>query len=196
MSNITVTEQGFIDYLEKLVNQNDRGAIANLRRGLGKPPGAVPQMDRYILKFLSEDTLEQEEPYYLVASLFALWHQGRDKAETAEGNLGRSLRELVEREKDPHKKDNLEKSIERRLVALLNSHRDDLPHHLRQILGLLRAKDVPVNWGRLLSDVKHWESDNRWVQKQWARGFWMLPHPDSQEGTIAAGKTMSQTDTY
>jgi len=174
MSKITSREQGFIAYLESLVNNKDRGAIANLRRGLGKSPGTVPQMDRYVLKFLPEDTeLGQEEPYYLVASLFAFWHQGRDSPESTEGNLARSLRALVEQEQDSNKRDNLEKSTEKRLVALLNCHRDDLPEHLRQIVSLLQSKDAPVDWAQLLSDIKHWERDDRPVQKAWARGFWI-----------------------
>lgn len=175
MNGTLSTEQEFIKYLESLVNNKDRGAIANLRRGLGKPPGSVPQMDRYVLKFVSEDSrVEQEEPYYLVAALFGFWHQGKDKViSDPPPNLGSSLRSLVNSEAGSGNRDEVEKRIEKRLVALLNCHRDDLPEHLRQIVSLLKSKDVPINWAQLLSDIKHWEWDDRTVQKAWARAFWI-----------------------
>ncbi|MFC1982978.1 hypothetical protein ACFLV5_04280 [Chloroflexota bacterium] len=37
----------FISRLEKLVSDKDRGALATLRRGLGKPTGTAREMDRY-----------------------------------------------------------------------------------------------------------------------------------------------------
>ena len=175
MNEIASTDQRFIDYLESLVNNKDRGAIANLRRGLGKPPGTVPQMDRYVLKFFSEeDKVERMWLYYLVASLFAFWYQGKDEViSDPPANLGYSLRVLVDREATADNRNEIEDRIEKRLVALLNCHRDDLPQHLRQIVSLLKARDVPVNWRQLLSDIKHWERDDRRVQKEWAKSFWV-----------------------
>ena len=195
MSKLTSREQGFIEYLENLVSNRDRGAIANLRRGLRKSPGTIPQMDRHVLKFLPEDIGErQEEPYYLVASLFALWHQGRDSTESAAGNLGRSLRVLVEQEGDPNRRDNIEKGIEKRLVALLNCHRDDLPEHLRQIISLLKSNEVSVDWAQLLSDIKYWDRDDRPVQKAWARGFWIGSRQREEKEATHAEISSSETD--
>jgi CRISPR system Cascade subunit CasB len=152
-------------------------------------------MDRYVLKFLPEDTgVGQEEPYYLVASLFAFWHQGQDGAESTEGNLGRSLRTLVEQEEDPNRRRKLEKSTEKRLIALLNCHRDDLPEHLRQIVSLLKAKEVPLDWAQLLSDIKHWERDDRPVQKAWARGFWIGSRQREPEEAAHAEVSASKAD--
>jgi CRISPR type I-E-associated protein CasB/Cse2 len=120
--------------------------MANLRHGLGKSPGTVFGMDRYILSKIPENVDSQQEgAYYLVSSLFAFWHEGKDKAETIEGNLGQSLRAFVNQENDSGKKENLEKSIEKRLNALLNSHYDELPEYLRRIIALLKSKDIPVN---------------------------------------------------
>ena len=63
-------------------------------------------------------------------------------------------------------------SLEKRFVALLNCHGDDLPNHLRQAVSLLKAKDVAVNWHQLLRDVLYWDHEARFVQQQWAREFW------------------------
>lgn len=195
MSKITSGEQEFIEYLENLVSNRDRGAIANLRRGLRKPPGTVPQTDRYVLKFLPEDTrVGQEEPYYLVASLFAFWHQGRDSPENAEGNLGRSARVMVDQEKDLNRRDSLEKSTEKRLVTLLNCHRDDLPEHLRQIVSLLKSRDVSVDWVQLLADIKDWQRDDRTVQRAWARGFWIGSRQREEKEVAHAEPSSSEAD--
>lgn len=178
MSLPTETASQFIGYLRWLLEESEdgRGAMANLRRGLGKQAATAYEMDRYILPRLPEGaTTKQEAAYYLVASLFAYWHQGRDKPESTAGNLGSSLRALVEQEKDHQKKENLEKSTEKRLNTLLNAHADDLPRHLRHIVGLLRSKDVPLNWAQLLHDVQNWDAESRSVQHKWARGFWIVP---------------------
>ncbi len=181
-------EYRFVGHLKALLENPDRGqaraAMAHLRRGLGKPPGTVYEMDRYVLERLPEGAYPfDEERYYLVASLFAFWHQGKDRAESfvggwySERNIGRSLRTLVD--KDPQNKESLEKSTEKRLQALLNSHREDLPDHLRRMVALLKAKDVPVNWAQLLHDLRYWEAETRSVQHAWSKGFWVQPGPES-----------------
>lgn len=177
MSEPSNKETNFTDeWLAKLVP--DRGAIAAMHRGLGKPPGIVHQMDRYILPFVFG---ESEEPYYLVAALFAAWHQGKEKVVNADSNLGRSLRTMVNLELD---RKEAEKRIEKRLIALLNCQRDDLPVHLRQIVSLLRSKEVPINWAQLLHDIKGWNWEDRGVQRSWARGFWSMTNTDTDNKDI------------
>lgn len=189
MSKPNDHEQGFIRILESLVIDRDRGTLATLRRGLGKPPGTVHQMDRCVLPFFSEDVhFGQVEPYYLVASLFGLWCQGQEQLHPFEGNLGASLRALGDKEGGD--REEAEKRIEKRLVALLNCHRDDLPEHLRHTVNLLKSKDVPVNWAQLLHDIKGWDWESRSVQRDWARSFWAK----SRETVEAATTPTEDTD--
>lgn len=190
-------EYSFIGRLKALLENPDRSqaraAMAHLRRGLGKPAGIAYEMDKYVLGLLPADaSRRQEEVYYLVAALFAFWHQGRDKAEGLKGdrnterNPGRSLRLLVNRE-EPGARDNLEKSIEKRLNALLNSHREDVGEHLRRTTALLKSKDVPLNWMQLLHDLQFWDTESRSVQHAWARGFWARSKEDQAETTGVSG---------
>ena len=175
MSTIVFQEHKFIGHLEKLVKEQDRGALASLRHGLGKAPGSVREMDRHVLPYLPPDTGEKQEyAYYQVGALFAFWHQGKDSvARNPTENIGASLRALVDKEVvDGGDRDDAEKRVEKRLVALLNCHPDDLPEHLRHVTSLLKAKDIPVNWLQLLNDVKNWQRESRDVQRQWARQFW------------------------
>jgi len=175
MNTTLAKEHPFISHLVNLVREKDRGALAALRRGLGKPPGSAREMDRYVLRELPAVATEtQENAYYLVGALFAYWHQGKDDVtEKVPANLGESLRWLVVHEaSETGRWEDAEKRIEKRLVALLNCHRDDLPAHLRHTIGLLKSKDVPVAWTRLLWDVQNWQNESRKVQRDWARKFW------------------------
>jgi len=155
-------EHYFIIYLKSLVEKDDRGALASLRRGLGQKPGAAPEMYRYVIPHLPKNLSEwQEESYYLIAALFASHPLSTDK-----GNLGDHLAKI-------RTKDN-ETALERRFTALLSAHLDDLPDYLRQTISLLKSKEIPVNWNQMLNDLQWWshpEYGDR-VRKRWATAFW------------------------
>lgn len=158
----------FISYLKDLVD--DRAALAALRRGLGRPPGAAPQMHRYVIPRLPAGLYpRQEEAYYLIAALFGLHPD-----DTATGNLGRSFAQARDR-------DGNAEAIERRFSALLAAHPDDLPFQLRQAIQFLRAQEISVNWSQLLRDVLNWDNPRRSVQRSWAHGFWERPTKSEQE---------------
>ena len=154
-------EDRLITYLKSLEKRQDRAALANLRRGLGKPPKTAMEMFPYLGQFLSYETkTHYENAVFIVAALFAYYPDAPGNVK----NLGASLR---------HLKDD-SGSIEKRFVALLNSDEEDLPRHLRQIIGLLKAREVAVNWQQLLFDVQHWKNENlkESVQYLWAKEFW------------------------
>ena len=151
----------FVAYLESLQNQGNRGALAALRRGVGSPPGTVVEMYPQILPWVPSSKWV-EEPAYIVGSLFALHPEPGGK-----GNIGTAFAMV----KEPSE------SLGKRFVALLNCHRDDLPNHLRQAVSLLKAKDVPIDWRRLLKDILSWDHESRFVQQQWAREFWQSKPP-------------------
>jgi CRISPR type I-E-associated protein CasB/Cse2 len=175
MTTAMTAHHKFIAHLERFVREKDRGALATLRRGLGKIPGAVREMDRYVLPALpTEVTGRQEDAFYLIGMLFACWYQGRDNiVENPPANLGESLRLLVNHEAaETGNREDAEKRVEKRLVALLNCHRDDLSEHLRYIIRLFKSNDIPVHWTQLLWDIQGWQQENRNVQRKWARYFW------------------------
>ncbi|MDD4924273.1 MAG: type I-E CRISPR-associated protein Cse2/CasB [Dehalococcoidales bacterium] len=187
-------EEKFIAFLEKMVS--DKAAMADLRRGLGKSVGTTFEMDRYILPFISENTYKhKEKAYYIVASLFALWHHGKDSlVENAQTNLGRSLWSMVKKAADEDmsnrkyedKWKDAEKKIEKRLLALLNCNKDDLPYHLRHTINLLKAKDIPINWLQLFLDIENWNADDRRVQHNWSKGFWGYTKPTETRGNLSS----------
>ncbi len=171
--------QPFVEYLQKLKGDEQRGrtALAALRRGLGQPPGQAPEMFRYVTPFIPTDAgVWQEECYFLIASLFGLHPES-----TEIGNMGDHYSRLRQSADDA--------AVERRFMALLAAHPDDLDTYLRQAVSLLKSKDVPVNWSQLLWDVLAWNDPDRRlrVTKAWARAFWKgpseedVPLPDAAE---------------
>lgn len=166
-------EHPFVTYLETLAD--DRAALAALRRGLGQPPGTVPDMFPYVIRRMPDTVYSgswEENAYYLVAALFAL-HP--DKGSGI--NLGAHFAQTL----DPNPDHN--SAVERRFTALLTAHPDDLPFYLRQAISFLKSKEVPVNWHQLMWDVRDWghpDRQNR-VQKWWANQFWRSQKKEESE---------------
>src|SRR5688500_11034583 len=133
-------DERFIEALVVLYEQEDRAALAALRRGLGNPPGETMEMYPYVAPFTQGMTRKQEDAYYLIAALFGLypgesWTSSESRLRT---NLGASLQWFAN--------ESSSESVERRFVSLLNAHADDLSEHLRQTISLLKSKDIPVDW--------------------------------------------------
>ena len=150
----------FVAYLHSLAQREERGALAALRRGLGEPPGTVAAMYPYVVPWLpAEPGRWRETAYYIVAALFA-----SHPAPGGTGNLGTAFRRACAGEED--------EATERRFTVLLAAHADDLPGHLRQAVGLLRSREIPIEWSQLMADIQRWDHPARIVQKEWARAFW------------------------
>lgn len=157
----TPYEHPFVNHLLLHV-ANDRAARAALRRTLGRMPGEAPEAFRYVVPWLPDPCSERVESiYYLVAGLFA-YHPKH----TSEGNMGAHLRKLAGDD------DSVKERIERRLVAVMRAHPHDLPDHLRRLVGILKAKEIPINWHSLMGDLLNWDHEERYAQKHWANSFW------------------------
>lgn len=154
----------FVEYLEKLEAGQDRSALAALRRSLGKSPEYPAGSHRHVL-WINPHSWE-EPHYYLVAGLFALhpanWR--KEEGDKQLSNLGASFAWLKEKADSD--------SIEKRFIALLDCHEDDMAEHLRHAVSLLRSKEIPIDWAQLLRDLRSWSHEDRRVQRRWARAFW------------------------
>lgn len=180
-------ERQFVNYLRTLGDERspDRAALASLRRGLRGRPSTTAELHRYVARWIPEEMSQREaDAYYLVAALYAShpvnWET--DPGRYWRSNFGASFRRLRTDEGE---------SAERRFVALLNSHRDDLPYHLRHAVSLLRSHDIPIDWAQLLRDIKSWGHPDRYVQTQWARSFW-APLRENGDGEETADDAMTE----
>lgn len=180
-------EARFIGYLASLAPRDQekdrresehRAALATLRRGLGQPAGTVIEMYRYLGSYLPANARQGEEnAYFLVAALFAFHPQHWPHSEGAPpNNLGVSFRLL-------HQAEGATDSLEKRFTALLNASREDLEHHLRHAISLLRAKEIPVNYLQLLRDIQQWTDEERRIQRRWAGAYWGSSESADQETT-------------
>lgn len=149
-------ENSFIRNLELLRERKDRGAMAKMKRGLGKMLGDV-EMYPYVVPFLPTDKSEHHY-YFLIASLFAL-----HPSPPAEKNLsmGAVFSQFVSSD-----------SMEKRFKALLNADGEDLHYHLRQAISLAKSKNIPVDYNRLFRDLSNWTHPERFVQLDWAKDYW------------------------
>ena len=159
----------FITYLTGLVADNNREALAVLRRGLSYPPGEDVEMYRYVARFVpeAERGRDREKIYYLVAALFAF-----HPLPTTGGNFGNHMALAASRASDPA-------STERRFTVLLNANILDLADYLRQAVSFLKSREIPIpiNWEALFEDLKHWDSPGKPIQRHWANAFWAYQKP-------------------
>ena len=150
-----------VEHLEALRAKDDRGALAALRRGLGRVPGEVASMYRHVVPWLPRELDPWgEHAHYLIAALFAMHPES--------GGTGRSLGRAMAMLRAAGGSE----SVERRFVALLDAHPEDLGEHLRHAVSLLRSKDIALDWHLLLRDVRSWTHLDGWVQRTWASDFW------------------------
>lgn len=165
----------FVSYLEDLRERADRGALAAMRRWLARSAGDRVEAMRVVQPQLAmNDGRTRENVTHLIAALFAL-----HDLPGGVGNMGDHFRKLcTEGEPRPP-------NVENRFMALLASDADDFDVALRQAVMLLKSKDVPVNWHRLIGDAMAWkgyDDDRRErVRSRWAQHFWRSPAPATAE---------------
>jgi CRISPR system Cascade subunit CasB len=115
-----------------------------------------------------------EENCFLIATLFPIGtRRDRDPPANPPHNFGASLnmvrQELLRRE--PKREPDRPISLDQRVAALLNTDREQLPFRLRQMVSLLAAHKIAINWRQLLRDVQRWEVEPRRVQRHWADAY-------------------------
>lgn len=176
----------YIDRLDEVVRRGDRARLAALRQLVAPPARWGPDVYATAMALLPPVVVDYEEDLWLfVAGLHALWHRGRSTPAPHSGStLGSSVRTLGRR-----KGLELAPAVERRFSVLLTSSDERLHHHLRQAVTQLAGEGIGVDFVRLLSDLRHWDHPDRYVQRRWAREFWQprasaeQQEPDQEEGT-------------
>jgi len=160
----------FIDYLSRLHAQ-DRGAMAVLRRSLAFAPGSWPPSYPYIERFVAADWHAHDAKrlaLYAVAGLFARHPQ------MSEHSLAYALGIVMHKRESP--------SIEQRFITLLGADANNIVHYLRQIISLLAAEAIGLNYVRLLDDLQRWmdpQSNPDSLRQHWARDFYRALTPIS-----------------
>lgn len=149
-------------FIEQL-SQLEPGERARLKRNAGNTLSQSHRVHSLFFRLLPYGLPRSHEPwYFLVATLYPLAEPG------SRGTLGDALRQA--RVKHPER----EKGFDRRFEVLLDADEAQLPFRLRQIIQLLDAAEVSVNWRTLLQDLTHWNHSSRYVQEKWARAYYAV----------------------
>jgi CRISPR system Cascade subunit CasB len=175
--------QKFVSHLDAL-SKAQPGAMATLRRSLGFDPGAYPPVYPYVERFVAADRHDQDPQrlaLYLLAGLYAL-HPKQDEWHNLGGSLALSMRIRDQKQGG---------SIESRFIALLGTDANSLPAHLRQVVSLLAADDLGLNYVALLDDLRFY-LNNRLnpdvrdrIRQRWARDFYReLAHSNIQTSSV------------
>ncbi|MBT9168307.1 MAG: CRISPR-associated protein Cse2 [Syntrophomonadaceae bacterium] len=151
-------QKAFVGYLLNLAKegQEDRGALADLRSGLGREPGEMARVHKHVVPYLPEKRYN-DRWYYVTATLFGSFPKHQSNR-----SLGTAFKPLRTESE----------SMEARFVALLNAHSDYVDEHLRHVVSLLRSNEQPFDWFRLFDDLLQWGHPDGHVQLRWARDFY------------------------
>ncbi|HHC08395.1 MAG TPA: type I-E CRISPR-associated protein Cse2/CasB [Actinobacteria bacterium] len=156
-----MTDPNVVDLLDELIRSGDRAALSHLRHAADPDHPDYPVALRWLAPYAK--TQWQEHHARVTAELFALWHRGNDPTTTS-GSFAVSLRRLAAVTGSD--------AVERRFVRILRSHEEDLPTHLRSLVGQLRSHGIGIDWRRLHRDLSQWGRPGRHVQLSWARDFY------------------------
>jgi CRISPR system Cascade subunit CasB len=150
-------DEALIANLTRLADPKNpqRDVLAHLRRGLDRSPDYALARAGWLFAQIPRWALESA---LLVAGLFA-WAKGncRDERDT---NFGKAFGSGVDATGKRQK----------RFIDLLDTDGDELPYKLRQAIALMDG--TSLDWIKLIYDIKNWNEPERYVQKEWARGFW------------------------
>lgn len=167
---------GRIKYLQSI---NDmplgRGMMANIRRGIGKHPGEIPEIWSIIFDNLPEELCgnkeasEAEMTIYTALTLYALHQQGKDVPMHMAGiSFGRAAAKLVNNDDDK------ERILHRINLVVTAVSTQDLAYHLRSMVQLMKNKDIALDYARLAEDIykfSYQEAANE-VKLSWGRDFY------------------------
>ena len=178
---------GFVERKIKSFCSMDResqvkATLANLRRGVGKVPGELPELWGVLFQNFPEKLNEkasETEPSkaewaaYLSLTLYALHQQGHDIV-TANMNcdrvgLGSAVRRLI-----PDGEEAESSSVFRRFQTLATSSDiKELSNHLRGIIQLLSQAGIGLDYVKLSEDLYHYqfEESSDGVRLKWGRQY-------------------------
>lgn len=172
-------------------------ARAQLRHGAGKEVGAVPSIWTYTLES-ERPGLRDKEPSWgerAVHTSLTLWarHQGSKAGSMHVGGtkensqpFGVAVRALAEKGRGDKRPE--ETPVYRRLSSVVSAQTyDALEHHLRGIVDLLEAAEIPMDYGILAADLFEWQ-DSQYrsaVTRRWGRQFARAPIPAENAGDEA-----------
>lgn len=188
---------GKLKYLQSEANTGTgRAMLANIRRGVGKQPGELPELWGLIFNNLPEELLGKgaasysEWAIYTALTLYALHQQGYDpdKENMHKENisLGEAAANLVKKECEGNKEriESSREHIEKRLNLIVTAtSQKDLAYYLRSVIQLLSANSIPLDYALLAKQLyeMNFEESSQRVKINWGRKFYSVLNYKEEE---------------
>lgn len=178
--------------IHRLTNAGNESAtkasLAKLRRGAGKEPGSLPELFSETLFGMPEalagtgpEPSRGEWAIHIALTLFALHQQGKDiktKPMHQTGQrLGSAMRILARKPED-------ESRVKRRFDQVLTADSpEELAHHLRGLVQLLKAADIPLDYASLATDLYFMQVQTArdGVRLRWGRDYYASTFTDGSD---------------
>jgi CRISPR system Cascade subunit CasB len=170
-------------------------ALAKLRRGVGKPVGAVADLWQLTLEGVplppryGDEATINERAAHTALTLYALHQQSRSEPMHRSGqSIGAAARILARRTTSSE-------ATRRRFEALgTASTFEEVSHHARGLISQFRTHGIPLDYGRFadqLVGLLHPASADR-VRLSWGRDFYQ---PTTDEFTTSQTDRTGEADT-
>jgi len=154
-----------------------RAALAKLRRGTGKPPGATPEIWEMTIGALPEDAGEYaENAIHIALTLYATHKQGTSINGLHGGNLGYAVTFLKNADSNA--------ALTKRFnTAITSPTIEELETHIRPLVKMLKTKGIDLNYPKLAEDLYFWqfESTKEKICLEWGRSYWKANNREKQE---------------
>lgn len=135
--------------------------LAQLRRGVGKVPGEVPEILGIVLEDMPEEyysktgkPTKEEWAIYITMTLFAVHQQGAEGKRLMHseqgGSIGAALGRLALTEQDSNASDRMMKRMKSVLTA---ADVQGCAYYLRGIIRLLKNESIPLDYVKLAGDI-------------------------------------------
>lgn len=168
-----------------------RAQLAQLRRGIGRRPGDMPELWGILFKDMPQELMAQygEPTYaewatYTALTMYALHQQGRSIADNnmhrQDVSLGKALARLIVNDDD---KDGRER-IAKRLNAFATAYdMTEAAYYLRGLIQFLRTNDVGLDYVQLALDLYKFQFPERapGVRLKWGQDFYMAAVNDNTD---------------
>ena len=155
-----------------------KAMLANLRRGAGKMPGELPELWGIFLNGIPEEMLsrngqptKEEWAIYLSLTLFALHQQGNTDSVHKDGiSFGKAAAMLMNDNSD----DERVRVLRRFGPAVTADSMNELSHHMRCIVEMMRAKAIKLDYVMLAKDLYYFQSEEgrKKTLLRWGQDFY------------------------
>lgn len=161
-----------------------KAMLANLRRGIGKSPGDLPELWGVIFDGLPEELMGKgkasgaEWAVYTALTLYAMHRQGSDKeVHTKDVSIGAASVKLIKDE------DDRDRILNRLNLVVTSNSFEDLAYHLRGLVQLLKNDGIALDYAKLARDLYLFNIPERAdeVKLHWGRDFYYKKEKDNEE---------------